>query len=189
MLIVTEGKKTEPNYFKRFRQKHKLPSVTVKIIGIGGAPITVVEDAISIKNGKRSGYDEVWCVIDVEAYGSNPSLTDALRLAQTSKIKVALSNPCFEYWYLLHFESASRPLYTGKDAERALRVHIPDYDKSNSKIFDKLYPHTKKAIKRSKRVERGHERSGAVRLDRNPSTEVYKLVESLETMSEQPLAE
>ena len=45
-LIVCEGEKTEPNYFKAF-QKHLPPKIqTIKIVGEGKNTINVVESAI-----------------------------------------------------------------------------------------------------------------------------------------------
>jgi len=45
--------------------------------------------------------------MDVEAPEPHSSLEVALQLAGQSGIQVALANPCFELWVMLHFESVT----------------------------------------------------------------------------------
>ena len=61
--------------------------------------------------------DEVWCVFDVEWPKNHPKLNASLQLAHSHGVQTAVSNPCFEYWLVLHFE---QPLdwLTSKDAEK-----------------------------------------------------------------------
>lgn len=69
---------------------------------------------------KYTEYDEVWCVIDVEAPKPHPRLEDALKEAKQGEVNVALANPCFELWLLLHFKDVTRNLTT-KEAQLALQ--------------------------------------------------------------------
>ncbi|WP_278319566.1 RloB family protein [Clostridium tepidiprofundi] len=56
--------------------------------------------------------DRVWCVFDVDInYNTNRAIQSkieeiqkAKKIADKNKIKLGISNPCFELWYLLHFE-------------------------------------------------------------------------------------
>ncbi|HBF80999.1 MAG TPA: hypothetical protein DD420_14035 [Streptomyces sp.] len=86
--------------------------------GEHGEPKSVVRAAIEHKKraahspqDRWTEYDQVWCVIDVEAPTPHSSLSDALRLAERHGIEVALTNPCFELWILLHSRRcrATRP--------------------------------------------------------------------------------
>jgi RloB-like protein len=45
-LIVCEGEKTEPNYFKRFR----VPKLVIDIEGLGKNPSNLVQSARSLKD-------------------------------------------------------------------------------------------------------------------------------------------
>ncbi|MFH8614780.1 RloB family protein [Streptomyces sp. NPDC017979] len=110
-LIYCEGECTENHYFKGL--KHELKSLPVTIcIGSGhGEPLSLVRSAIKHKEraaqsaaDRRTPYDEVWCVVDVEAPRPHPSLDQAVRLARQAGVSVALSNPCFELWLLLHLK-------------------------------------------------------------------------------------
>ncbi|MFC4190557.1 MULTISPECIES: RloB family protein [Streptomyces] len=94
--------------------------------GEHGEPKSVVRAAIEHKKraahspqDRWTEYDQVWCVIDVEAPTPHSSLSDALRLAERHGIEVALTNPCFELWILLHFTEVSG-YQTSDAAQRAL---------------------------------------------------------------------
>jgi len=45
-------------------------------------------------------YNSVWCVFDVD---DHPRVADARQMAADNGIELAISNPCFELWLLLHF--------------------------------------------------------------------------------------
>jgi RloB-like protein len=62
ILIVCEGKNTEPSYFRQFR----LASATVKALGLGFNTVSLVESAIDIAN--KGKYDQVWCVFDKDDF-------------------------------------------------------------------------------------------------------------------------
>ncbi|MER0242846.1 RloB family protein [Streptomyces sp. HSW2009] len=61
----------------------------------------------------------VWCVVDVEAPAPHASLDEAIALARRSGVRMALSNPCFELWLLLHIKHVLA-YQTSADAQRAL---------------------------------------------------------------------
>ena len=44
-------------------------------------------------------FDEIWCVFDTDAHENLPH---AIEEARQSGIAVAVSNPCFELWLVLH---------------------------------------------------------------------------------------
>ena len=89
-------------------------SVIVTIDDYHASPMQLVEEAAAkrvidlraAKRGQGAPYDEYWCVFDVDEH---PYLNRALELARTSGISIALSNPCLELWFLLHFEGDGRP--------------------------------------------------------------------------------
>lgn len=64
-LIVCEGAKTEPNYFKKFRVPKSVIEIDVK--GVGENPSRLVQSAIKLKAEAVEAdeeYDQVWCVFD-----------------------------------------------------------------------------------------------------------------------------
>jgi len=188
ILIVCEGSKTEPIYFNSLRSNLRLAMVNVKIVGEGAAAITVVDRAIELREERkrlaktsltRTEYEIVYCVIDVEAPKAE-SLSRVVNKARGNKLEVVLSNPCFEYWYILHFRKTSAPFNTSQDAKSALRREHRAYCESDTTIFDVVYPKTADAIKHSKEVLKEQHNDAEDLSDCNPSTHVHRIVEYLQ---------
>ena len=100
-LIVCEGVRTEPDYFKAFR----VTTATVKAAGQAMNTISLVNKAISIKETdqkKKRLYDQCWVVFDKDDFPAK-DFNQAIILAHKNGFKVAYSNQAFEYWFLLHF--------------------------------------------------------------------------------------
>ena len=101
---------TEPEYLGDLRNRARSPLVQIEIDAAGGTPKTIVERAASRKKEsqrlarKREDsslrFDEVWCVFDVDQH---PNFAEAKDQARDNGIRLAVSNPCFELWLLLHF--------------------------------------------------------------------------------------
>ena len=110
ILIVCEGQVSEPEYFTGFTRAVRNPRVTIRIEGGAGVPQSVVEAAKRLKReaerqAKREKddnirYDFVWCVFDID---DHPNIASASQMARDSGIELAISNPSFELWLLLHF--------------------------------------------------------------------------------------
>jgi hypothetical protein len=131
LLIVCEGQKTEPVYFCRLRSALRIASVRVEVEHRWAAPISVVDRAVELKKARiREGnpYNSIFCVMDVEC-PPHESLGRAIVKARDNKLCVILSNPLFEYWYVLHFEY-NGSLSTKDQVLQRLKGHYPNYDKS-----------------------------------------------------------
>lgn len=187
---MCEGKKSEPLYFKALCEELNLKSVTIE--GSGACYQAVVEHALeSQKRRKREAkkthshnwgkeeFDEVWCVFDFERAEDKPSLYRAVDKAEAHGLNLAISAPCFEFWYLLHFKYTTKPFQNASEVIKLLKTFIPDYDKTTP-VFDKLSGYTDKAIVRAKKLRKNQTLEGKYP---NPSTQVDKLVEALKKMS------
>lgn len=105
-LIVCEGEKTEPDYFKAFR----MTAATIKAVGQAMNTMTLVNKAISIREAdqkRKRVYDQCWVVFDKDDFPAK-DFNQAIQLAEKNGFRVAYSNQAFEYWFLLHYN-----LYTG----------------------------------------------------------------------------
>jgi RloB-like protein len=183
ILIVCEGAKTEPYYFKGLRLKLDLSAVEVRVMGeeCDSAPRHVVDYAITLLGGMKvsdsSRFDMVWCVFDVEIPMAS-TLPAAISKAKAYGISVALTNPCFEYWYILHFEKTAHRMQSSSEVIRYLRKHLPNYAKNDPKVIDSVYPNVKAAITRARQVIvencYGEDLKGC-----NPSTHVHRVVNEL----------
>ncbi|MCK5581470.1 MAG: RloB domain-containing protein, partial [Candidatus Omnitrophica bacterium] len=110
LYIVCEGKKTEPLYFENYRTREN--NVKIKTVTCSSKDaIGIVDFAITkIKRGDFSveDNDEVVCVFDCDK-NEDDALEKAFKKARENKIKICLSNPFFELWFLLHNEYDKQP--------------------------------------------------------------------------------
>jgi hypothetical protein len=86
----------------------------------------------------REPDDELWMLLDTDhcAEGTHlQSFVSAIREAKQQGVAVALSKPCFELWLLLHHrpETEVASLSGAKSVEKALRVSLGEYNKTNLK--------------------------------------------------------
>ena len=190
ILIVGEGN-TEANYFKGIGADSRVRQwATLKVgAGKGGSAVATVKRAIGERDQEKrqgDGYDEVWCIIDVEILEKHHAtpLKEARETAQREGIKLALSNPCFEYWLLLHLErSAHGYSSTAKlrnDLNRAWKKTFGKaYEKNNHRIYEKLASRRDGAVANAREMLKSDVDSENGVVARNPSTNVYRLVEHL----------
>jgi len=67
ILIVCNGKETEPRYFNDLRQYNALRSVKVVVDPKPIDSLSLVNYAIKRRGNERTrDFDEVWCILDVE---------------------------------------------------------------------------------------------------------------------------
>jgi RloB-like protein len=102
ILVVCEGKKTEPLYLRQLQHHVRNPRVHVEAVGPAGVPRTVVGTAIDPRGqaadeARRQRdenllWDEVWAVFDVD---DHPNVAEAKQLATANGIHLAVSNPCY----------------------------------------------------------------------------------------------
>lgn len=169
-LIVCEGAKTEPQYFKAF----KLPSA--EIVGTGKNTRSLVDEAIRLKKASEER-DHYWCVFDRDSFPAQ-EFNAALQKARAAGFEVAYSNEAFEIWYLLHFEfytaASDRNLYGEKLTERLGRP----YRKNDPTIFESLRELLPEAVKYARKLRRSYEPEHNPEKD-NPCTTVDRLVVEL----------
>lgn len=152
LLIVCEGSKTEPNYFKEIRQEHRLHTANVAIhpSKSGTAPIQVVQYAKElVENGnphrkiKPGAVEQVYVVFDRDTHASFHEACLLVRSldskllndnAQPILFRAIVSVPNFELWLLLHFENIERPLHRDEVLKR-LKRHMPSYKKAIANSF------------------------------------------------------
>jgi hypothetical protein len=165
VLIVCGGAATEPSYFRGLKKERRSPAVRVVVEGKGVDPVSLVRFAAQKRDSL--GCDEVWCVVDVDDF----DVAEAIAAAKRKDVNLAISNPCFEYWLLLHFELCTAPLSCFDDVRSRLVRHVPRYDKSKLSFADF-------ASGVDVAVERAQARCDANGAEHkvNPSTGVWALV-------------
>ncbi len=192
VLVVSEGKKTEPIYFDYLVSKLKLTSADVEVMGSKkSCPLEVVKYAkelfdISIEKGIK--YDMVFCVIDKDIHAHYNDALSFINTLNKCNFYAINSVPCFEYWLLLHFVYTTKPFSKTMNKSICstlisdeLKKYLPNYEKNISLLEDKQINYLlnediiKKAIEYSKKVL---EYCNSSNTD-NPSTRIHEMVEKL----------
>lgn len=192
ILIVCEGSKTEPNYFRGLLKWAALRAVSVVVIGeqCESAPISVFKYAEK-RFAEDGGYDEVYCVFDRDRHPTFDAAVEACQ-SHRSKVFTAVSSyPCFEFWVLLHFKYtrapfvAQGPLSPGDVVVKAVKAEWPAYSKGMADAFPRLHENgkTSTAIAHARRARSDADATG----NPNPSTGVGELVDRIIQLSEDQL--
>lgn len=181
-LIVTEGEKTEPNYFKGIMDLLPPELVEVKIVGEGKNTIQVVQRAIDLRNQRKNSlglpnYDEVWAVFDKDDFPEK-KFNGAIELAHKENIKPAYSNEAFELWFVLHFQNLHAAVPRSQYIEILEKI-LERYSKNDPLIYKTLNERgdEKRAIKWAKTLLKKFQ--GVNPAKSNPTTKVHELVISL----------
>lgn len=193
ILIVCEGEKTEPSYFKtlkdllevKFRDLVDLKKVNLKelieIDGSGKNTKSLVRHTLRLKAQASIPFGHVWCVFDKDSF-TNEQFNSAIINAEKEDIEVAWSNEAIELWFLLHFEYIStgitRYQYIDKLNYIFKSIGLGKYEKNMDGIYNilKEYGSQDFAIGNAKRLLK----DGFNYADMKPATTVYKLIELLE---------
>jgi RloB-like protein len=173
-LIVCEGTKTEPNYFKSFR----VPKDVITVQGVAKDPSGLVKSAQEF--AAEDDYDQVWCVFDRDPGTDSwtaQNFNSAMQKAEALGFQVAYSNECFEIWYILHFEYLNTGL-PRDDYGRKLRQHLDqEYKKNDLDMYKKILDKQPIAIKLAKKLLASYDPHNPEK--DNPCTTVHLLVEAL----------
>lgn len=177
-LLSLEDEQSSRLYFTEIARLRRERISIVFAKHRGSDPQNVVEAARVAD--QTIAADEVWCLFDTEGPQHptrRPQAQDAVSRARNLKFYCALSNPCFEYWLLLHFANSATMYNDCSAVLHDLRQHIPEYDKGD-RCFDQLEGGIPDAIQRARRNFTTRCVDVGV-LDCNPSTQVYELMERL----------
>jgi len=176
IIIATEGEKTEQNYFKIIKNKYRNSRVCVKVIPSEdgkSSPEHIIDNLNRFRDGNEfdSESDEFWLMIDKDKWHID-NLTRVTQAAVQKGYKLAVSNPCFECWLYLHFESIDRDRISGREMEKMLKKAAGGYKKPNvesHKYEEKIID----AIIRAKAIDI----DPTERWPKRVGTHVYKVVE------------
>lgn len=183
ILIVCEGEKTEPNYFRAIQKDLPQHVVELEICGEGFNTLTLVEKAQELRDGRESGsypFDQVWVVFDRDSFPTS-DFDNAINKAESDGISCAWSNEAFELWYVLHFEYRTTAMPRTEYQAKLTELMGRPYAKNAPDMYQVLSHKGKQAqaINFSKRLHQGVVTAHTPPSRANPCTTVYALVETL----------
>lgn len=196
IIIASEGTNTERIYFEDMASPHyyRNPKVHVEVLertDTASSPAHILSFLDSFKHKYRLSLDkddELWLVIDRDGWTLR-ELSSVASLCGQKCYLLALSNPCFEFWLLLHIKSYDDYSAAEQDSiaknrhigstkrtflESELLKLLGSYNKDNPDT-SKFLPFIDTAISRARSLDTNpnHRWSNKV------GTRVYRLAESI----------
>lgn len=197
VVIVCEGKKTEPKYFESYITHYFRDAKNIKVIPNTRGK-TGIEQLYSIacKNQRKYSNASVFIVFDDDGKLSDPAKKQKLiavlskcalgTAVSKDKINCIFSSPQFELWAILHFEYTTSAL-TKKDIERRTANWFPKYDPKNNKEIDfqiilKKTGAEEYAIRNAQKLRRYNAKTAKNDILTCPSTNVDILIKYMNTI-------
>ena len=196
IVIASEGKDTERIYFTALAKEYTNPRVHVHILerSENEQNNSSPEHVLKQLNDYKSKYeleadDELWLVVDKDQWKDKMLSRVATECALEISMHMALSNPCFELWLLLHLEDAAsltpeehmlwmENRRKSKNADPYLKVRLRQkmgtYHESSYDAMT-LIAHIEDAIKRARALDK----TPTDRWPQTLGTRVYLLAESV----------
>jgi hypothetical protein len=163
-FVFCEGE-TEEQYVCYLRSKYRLPiDIDAKVAGNRITSNYIINYKKTKINHPK---DKTFLIYDLD-------LPEMLaKLQKIPNVTILASNPCFELWFLLHYQEQKSAISTS-DCNSKLKEHHKIYKKGiiDAKLKEKLVEKHEKALHRATKLK----------INENPSTQIYLLIENLEAV-------
>ncbi|MEZ6092606.1 MAG: RloB family protein [Pirellulaceae bacterium] len=197
VVIACEDTHAVKQYFSKFRTRRVQYKIYPTLDG-DSSPRAVMERLDYYRSEfATEEHDELWICIDADHWIRGQHQRDFSQVLQECRSKgygVAISNPCFEVWLLMHYANVDDSLLLellGEDPssvlsddqrssfrcdrfEARLRQTAGGYNKSNVARLSLTAAQVLQATERARRSD------GASDVPKCPGTRVYKLIDTLQ---------
>ena len=178
LRVLTEGRRTEPDYFIVWRRRNA--RVHLNLADSGMTPDALVRRAKEHLRGQPRrradrDFDEIWCVFDTDEHENLPH---AVEDAGQNGIDVAVSNPCFELWLVLHAQEQTAPIDRHGVQRLSNELGLSDGKRIADTARNTLVEAFETAKDRAQALDQRHAGNDSPPRS-NPSTDVWRLVDQL----------
>ncbi len=181
LLVFVEGLRTEEMYLVEWHRRYR-DQVRVTIDPYRAGPLQLVERAVAAqraeaydaRRGRGKDHDQIWCVFD---WDEHPNFAAAVDLAVRHGIRLAVSNPCIELWFLLHFEDQTAFVARHEVQARAEAV-LRCSKVLSPAALEALADRYDAAKERAIRLDDKHHRDGSP-AGSNPSSGLWRVVDQV----------
>lgn len=184
ILIVAEGKnKTETLYLRDFAREYgqALSFVSGNYTDPVNMVNTLIKDYKSRELSVEDG-DVGYCLIDADFDSSKDvKISSVDRIASKHKVRVLISAPCFEVWYLCHYGAFAKKYNSNEEVISELRKHCSNYEKNAAGMFAATKDMLFEAVENAGKLRCICERNGMVTHTTaySPSTEIDELAKCI----------
>ena len=178
LRVLTEGEKTEPDYL--FVWVRRNARVHLDLADTGMTPDALVRRAKEDLRGQprrraARDFDEIWCVFDTDQHENLPH---AMEGARQSGIEVAVSNPCFELWFVLHLREQTAYIDRRNVQRLSNELGLSDGKRITDTARNTFVEAFPTAKERAQALDRRHAGNDSPARS-NPSTDVWRLMDQL----------
>lgn len=166
-VLATEDTHAPKQYFGFFRNERIHVEVLGTNVGEGSDPQAVVRRLETFADKYQiAEEDQLWALIDTDHWvdvGHRKNLVEAIQSARRRTWHVAMSNPCFDLWLLLHHEAIAPGTRFGvcRDVGQRIRAVLGEFNKANLKAEHYPPEKVKAAIARARAMEKDENFKGA----------------------------
>jgi hypothetical protein len=184
VVIACEGAVTEPAYFNGIKAYLHNPRLHIEVLRREDPTLSAPEHVQRMlmrftEEYRRRDGDTFWLVADRDSWREE-HLSQVATEFQQRGFTMAISNPCFELWLLLHFEEVhlfpdEQRAELERNEEGLLKSRVAIYRRYKATDWEICQPHWRTAVERARILDVRPE-------DRWPQqlgTHVYRLVERL----------
>ncbi|MBC9130473.1 RloB domain-containing protein [Frischella sp. Ac13] len=193
ILILTEGV-SEKIYFEGLKNKFSLSTLSVMkseytdSVGLIKNAIKIAEESIQ----KHEPYDYIFCVFDLDTVNNKNFINKIIiyenQNPEQPKVKIfpIYTYPCFEIWFILHFDLCTKPFTSkgkksiGDTAKAYLEKHAKGYNETDEKCIEQFIDNYKEAINNSMKLIESQKDNESI----NPICTIHKLVKLLENINQ-----
>jgi RloB-like protein len=184
-LVASEDTYAVKQYFDALKDNEIIDDrkVEVRVLPSGGSgetahsdPASVLARLIEAVVDEPQPFDERWLCLDLDHWGTGrhaPNLARVCKEALDAGCQLAISNPAFEVWLLLH--CSDEPKSTQAECEAAIRAAVGSYNKA--RLQPDIY--TRDAVDLAINRARALDTDPTQRWPQQPGSHVYRLVERL----------
>lgn len=178
VVIASEDMYAVNQYFDRFRTR-RVQFLVLPTADSRSSPIDVQErlDKFKAEYATEPG-DQFWLCIDTDHWSEPNHIKNLMQVVQHCRQKdyrLAISNPCFELWLLLHFQDfAPASAVTCEQVVTQLRQVAGGYNKKQVHRLSLDADKIRQALERARLMDKS-----ADMIPQNPTTRVYLLIAEL----------
>ena len=179
IVIASEDTYAVRDYFSRFRTR-RVQFVIIPTAHGQSAPANVIVRLDNFKDDTATEEDDqFWLCIDKDHWANSghiANLAQVLQHCAQKRYQVAISNPCFELWLLLHFEDVGpTDQRTCRQIARRLSELAGGYTKKHCGLLPLNETMVKDAVKRAQSLD-----TSTSLIPDAQSTGVYRIIAALQ---------
>lgn len=163
-VIAAEGAVTEPRYLNGLKARIHNPRVHIHLLERDDPGLSSPVHVLGELDRFRGEYslqerDQLWLLMDRDVQSWKPEMISAIAQDCLSKgYFLAVSNPCFELWLLLHFEDVPnqadlRKQELAENAKGLLKAEVARHCSAKHPYIDHFLPHIESAIARAEALD------------------------------------